>query len=77
MGFGAIIFNFLGACVRWLYGTIWRTVMNKRKYSFKEYLYGPKSSDDWFDMTGHTFVNRMIGAIILVLICLTIVKISI
>jgi hypothetical protein len=65
---GGIIFNFLGAVVRWLYGTIWRTIANKKKYTFKEYLSGPENSEDWFDITGHTFVNRIIGLITLVFI---------
>ena len=77
MAFGALIFNFIGAVVRWLYGTIWRTIANKRKYTFKEYLNGPEQSDDWFDMTGHTFVNRLIGAIALFIICWLIIKMGI
>ena len=66
MGIGGYIFNFFGAVVRWLYGTIWRTIANKRKYTFIEYLNGPKNSEDWFDKTGHTFVNRVLGLITIV-----------
>lgn len=76
MGVGAIIFNFLGASIRWLYGTFWRTIANKRKFTFKEYLYGSEKPSDWFELTGHTFVNKIIGAIILVLICLIIIKLG-
>jgi hypothetical protein len=77
VGFGALIFNFIGAVVRWSYGTIWRTIANKRKYKFKAYLNGPENSDNWFDLTSHTFVNRLIGAITLFLICLLIIKMGI
>ena len=72
MGFGGIIFNFIGAVTRWVYGTIWRTLAHKKKYTFQEYMYGPKNSDDYFDAMGHTFINKVIGAITLVLICILI-----
>lgn len=62
---GGFIFNFIGACVRWTYGTIWRTIANRKKFKFSEYLNGPENSDDWFD-NGHELVNRVIGIITLV-----------
>jgi len=64
------LFNFIGAVVRWIYGSIWRTIFQKPKFTFVEYLRGPKQSDDWFDQTGHTFVNRIIGFITLMLLIL-------
>lgn len=39
---GGIIFNFIGASIRWIYGSVWRTLFNKLKFTFKEYLYGLK-----------------------------------
>ena len=68
MGLGGFIFDFVGAVVRWIYGTIWRTLFRRKKYSFKEYLNGPNNSDDWFDQTGHSFVNRIVGAVFIVLL---------
>lgn len=62
---GAALFNFIGPCVRWIYGTIWRTIANKKKFKFCEYLNGPENSDDWFDLTGHEFVNKVVGFITL------------
>jgi len=64
---GRIILNYVGATVRWLYGTIWRTIFKKQKYTYKEYVYGPNNSD-WYDFNGHQFNNRIIGALFLVLI---------
>ncbi|MGE5447282.1 MAG: hypothetical protein ACM3PR_02895 [Bacteroidales bacterium] len=61
MGICGEIFNFIGAVIRCIYGTIWRTIAGKKKYTFKEYLRGPQDSDDWFDVTGHELVNRIIG----------------
>jgi len=71
---GGIIFEYFGGIVRYIYGSIYRTLLNKKKYTFKEYLYGPKDSDDFFDNYGHGFVNRIIGLISLVLIASLIIK---
>lgn len=59
-------YNVIGASVRWLYGSIWRTLANKQKFTFHEYLRGPENSDDYFDNYGHAFVNVVIGIITLV-----------
>lgn len=67
MFWGGIIFNFIGALARWIYGTIWRTIANRKKFSFREYLNGPEDSDDWFDFTGHQFVNKLVGMSVLTL----------
>jgi hypothetical protein len=74
---GGIIFNFIGASVRWLYGTIWRTIARKKRFTFREYVYGPDHSDDWYDMTGHSFINKIVGILTIVLICSLLVKLSI
>ncbi|PHS65622.1 MAG: hypothetical protein COB12_06905 [Flavobacterium sp.] len=71
--FGQVFFNFIGACIRWIYGTIWRSLFNKPKFSFKEYLYGPKNSADHFDFLGHQFNNRFIGALVFGVIILLLV----
>ena len=76
MFWGGVIFNFIGASVRWLYGTIWRTIRNKKKYKFHEYLRGPDSSEDFFDNFGHQFVNRIVGFIVLMSILAAIVNLS-
>ncbi|MBN2347460.1 MAG: hypothetical protein JXJ22_01400 [Bacteroidales bacterium] len=77
MGFGAVIFNIIGACVRWTYGTIWRTITKQKKNTFREYLHGPDNSGDWFDMKGHELINTVIGLIFIVLICWIIIKLGI
>ncbi len=71
---GRLFLNITGATVRWIYGTIWRTLFRKKRFTFKEYLYGPENSDDWFDLTGHTFINRVIGIGFLMLIVLVLLK---
>ncbi|WP_456442583.1 hypothetical protein [Psychroserpens sp.] len=60
---GGIIINYIGATVRWIYGAIWRTLFNKPKFTFNEYIHGPKNSDDYFDEMGHQFNNKIIGVI--------------
>ena len=73
---GGYLFNFVGAVSRWICGTIWRTIANKKKFTFREYLKGPDNSDDWFDLNGHIFVNKVIGLIVIVLICSLIIKLE-
>jgi len=73
---GRFIFNVIGATVRWIYGTVWRTIFRRKKFTYKEYLYGSKKSDDWFDQTGHTFVNRVIGIGFLMLIIVIILRLD-
>lgn len=77
MFYGGPIYNFIGACVRWLYGTIWRTIARKPKFTFKEYINGPKNSDDYFDQTGHQFVNKIIGVLFIVSVIWIIIRLGI
>ena len=69
MFYGGYIFEFVGAVLRWVFGSIIRIVFNRKRFRFREYLYGPEDSDEWFDTVGHEFVNRLIGAGSIVLIC--------
>ena len=64
--FGRYIFNYIGGTIRWIYGSIWRTIFNKKKFTYKEYIYGPKNSKDHFDQFGHEFNNRVITVILLI-----------
>ena len=71
---GKFIQNLVGASVRWSYGTVWRTLSGKKRYTLTEYMYGPKYSDDWFDQKGHTFVNRIIGMVFIVVVFVLLLK---
>jgi hypothetical protein len=73
---GRFLLNILGASIRWSYGSIWRNIFRKKRFTFVEYLYGPKNSEDWFDQTGHTFVNRVIGLIFLAILAIIILKLN-
>ena len=70
---GGIILNFIGAILRWIFGSVWRTIFKKQKFKFNEYLYGPKSSNYYDDM-GHRLNNRIIGMFGLVLIIIPIIQ---
>lgn len=58
---GHYIFNYIGGTIRWIYGSIWRTIFNKPKFSYREYIDGPKKTKDHSDEFGHQFNNRLIG----------------
>ena len=68
--------NFIGAITRWFIGAIWRSIFNKPKYTFGEYLSGPKNSTAYFDVYGHKFNNMLVGSIVLVIIFAIIIRIS-
>ncbi len=59
-----IFINFLGASARWIIGFIWTIISNKPKFTFKEYLYGPNNSNDYYDKNAHRFNNIWIGLIV-------------
>jgi len=68
MFIGGVFFNFIGGSIRYVYGSIWRSVARKKKYTFHEYLYGPNDSDEIEDSLGHEIINRIIGFIFVILI---------
>tara|TARA_R110001606_G_C15029895_1_gene610880 strand:- start:283 stop:531 length:249 start_codon:yes stop_codon:yes gene_type:complete len=72
-----VLFNFIGASLRWIYGLIWRTIFKKPKFSFKEYLYGPKKSSDYYDDFAHNGNNVLIGAIAFFIFASIIIKYNI
>ena len=72
-----IIFNFIGASIRWVYGTVWRTIAGKHRFTFNEYLNGPKKSSDFFDEYAHGTNNVIIGIVFLFIITYIIVKYNI
>ncbi len=57
-----VIFNFIGAVVRWIFGSIYRTLFKKPKFTFKEYLSGPKKAG-WFDEQAHGTNNVIVGVV--------------
>jgi len=55
--------NYIGASIRWIYGSVWSTIFKQQKYTYKEYLNGPENSNDFYDKHGHQFNNKIIGII--------------
>lgn len=70
------LFNFIGALIRYVYGSIWRSIFKKPKFSFKEYLNGPKKSSGFFDEFAHKGNNVMIGLIFVFMIVAIIIKLN-
>jgi len=69
-----IIFNFIGATIRWIYGTVWRTIAGKQRFTFKEYLNGSKKSSDFLEEYAHGTNNVIIGVVFFFIIAYIIVK---
>ena len=65
---GRIFLNFIGGNIRWIFGTIWRKIFDKEKFTYNEYLFGPIKSNGSYDEIGHTLNNKIIGAILLFLL---------
>lgn len=64
---GQFLLNYTGGTLRFIYGTIWRTIFNKTKFTYKEYIYGPKKGN-YYDKNGHEFNNRIIAFIFIMII---------
>jgi hypothetical protein len=64
---GKFILIYIGGTLRYIYGTIWRTIFNKPKYTFKEYINGPKKGKNWYD-EAHQQNNVMIAFIFIMTI---------
>ena len=64
-GLNSHIVNFIGACIRWTWGQIRRPLFGGPKFTFREYLDGPKDGDIVIDKIGHGCINHVIGVIIL------------
>lgn len=73
--FAGYLLNYMGASVRWFFGKVLNFNKNRTEFTFKEYLYGPKKSNDHYDVFGHQFNNRWIGALFFFLITIIIKKI--
>lgn len=69
-----LIINTIGGTVRWIYGSIWRTIFKKPKFSFKEYLYGSKKSKDHWD-NYHSMNNGVVGFVFIAIIIAVLVSI--
>jgi hypothetical protein len=67
---GRFILNYIGGTLRYIYGTIWRTIFNRPKFTYKEYINGPKRKN-YYDEMGHEFSNRIIAFIVIgIIVCL-------
>jgi hypothetical protein len=61
------LLNYIGGTLRFIYGITWRTIFKKPKFTYKEYIYGPKKKN-YYDENGHEFNNRIIAFIFIIII---------
>ena len=68
-----IIFNFIGASFRWIFGNLWRILTNKPKFTFKQYLSGTRKTPKYYDGLLHGISNVIIGIFVTFVIVLLII----
>jgi hypothetical protein len=68
--FGGLLINLIGGSTRWAFGTTWRKLTNQKTFKYREYIYGPENSEDWFDR-GHWFVNFLVFLIVVLVFYLS------
>ncbi|WP_411896125.1 hypothetical protein [Winogradskyella sp. A2] len=61
-----VLLNYIGGTTRWIFGSIWRSLFNKPKYTYKEYIYGPQEPD--FYDSAHTFINGAIAVVFVIIL---------
>jgi hypothetical protein len=71
--FGSIL-NWIGGTLRWMLGSIWFSLRQKKNFKYSEYLFGPNNSDDWFDEKGHGFVNILASCVFIMIMILLFLK---
>jgi hypothetical protein len=71
--FGSIL-NWIGGTLRWMLGSIWFSLRQKKNFKYSEYLFGPNNSDDWFDEKGHGFVNILAACVFIMTMILLFLK---
>ncbi len=71
---GGIILNIVGGIIRYLFWNFFRLILDKKLYTYSEYLYGPKvKTDAYFDTIGHEFNNKIIALVVFgIIISLTV-----
>ncbi len=70
---GRVLLNYIGGTIRYIYGSIWRTIFDKPKFTFRENIYGIKTKDV-SETTIHEFNNRIIGFIFLGLLSFILIE---
>lgn len=65
-----IALNYIGGTIRWILGSSWRTIFNKPKFSYSEYLWGPKKHKDHWDRY-QGFTNGIIAFLAIFIIIYT------
>jgi hypothetical protein len=70
------LLNLVGASLRWVYGSIWRSIFNQQKFTFREYLYGPNKPKGWFDEKGHRLSNVIVAFGFLFVVVVILIKIN-
>ena len=58
------ILNFIGACIRWAYGYLFKITFGQENFTFHEFLNGSPNKNDVVGRIGHRNVNLFFGALV-------------
>lgn len=62
-----VVINFIGGTIRWFIGTLFALLFKRKKYNYKEYIYGPDGAEDIYN-SAHGCFNIILGILFIVLI---------
>lgn len=72
-----VVLNFIGASIRWVFGSLWRTLTNKPKRTYKSYVYGEDFESDSYDDFTVGIINPITAVIFIAIVIGCIVKFNI
>jgi hypothetical protein len=59
------LLNLIGAFIRWVFGSIWRTIVNRKRISFYEYASGNENTDALLEDSGMKTINLIVGIVVI------------
>ena len=69
------VINYIGAAIRWVFESIWRSLNNKEMFTLEDYLNGPKEPEG-LPATRRRFANFMVAAISILLVVILVMNLS-
>ncbi len=69
-----VVINYIGAAIRWVFESIWRSLTNKEMFTFEDYLNGPNEPEDLPAATRRRLANFLVAAISILIAVILVMK---